>query len=115
MFVYNLSETEYLTFKTQRDHFELYSGHEAGGDLKRIAIYRGGKWLFESYDQQKLFWFLFNMFKKQFGKAMKAYVRSLNEKPKTYVIICAKRRIDIKVQKLKRDWDNWFYNFFYSR
>ena len=34
------------------------------------------------------------------------------EKPKTYVITCSKRRFDIKVQKMKRDWSNWFYSFY---
>ena len=111
MFTYNLSSTEYLVFKPQRDYFELYSGHEAS-ELKKIATYRGGKWVFESYDQQKLFWFLYNLFKVDFGKAMKMYTRSLVERPKTYVITCAKRRIDIKVQKIKRNWDNWFYSFY---
>ena len=113
MFTYNLSETEYLVFKPQIDHFELYSGHEAGGDLKKIATYKGGKWKFDSFDQEKLFWFLFDLFKADFGKALKQYIRSLNEKPSTYVITCAKRRFDIKVHKLKRNWDNWFYGLYY--
>lgn len=114
-FVYNLSETEYLVFKQQHNYFELFSGHEASGELKKIAIYRSGRWSFESYDQRKLFWFLYSIFKADFGKALKQYIRSLNEKPKTYVVKCAKRRVDIKIQKLKRNWDNWFYSFFYSR
>ena len=113
-FTYNLSETEYLVFKTQVSHFELFSGHEGGGELKKIANYRGGKWIFDSFEQQKLFWFLFTMFKNDFGKALKQYIRSLNEKPKTYVIKCAKRRFDIKIQKMKRGWTNWFYSSFYQ-
>jgi hypothetical protein len=52
------------------------------------------------------------MFKNDFGKALKKYTKSLNEKPKTYVINCAKRRFDIKVQKIKRGWSNWFYSFY---
>jgi hypothetical protein len=111
-YTYNLSDTEYIVFKTHNDHFELYSGHEGGGDLKKIANYKGGKWLFDSFDQKKLFWFLFTMFKNDFGKALKKYTKSLNEKPKTYVIKCAKRRFDIKVQKIKRGWSNWFYSFY---
>ena len=113
-FTYNLSETEYLVFKTQVSHFELFSGHEGGGELKKIANYRGGKWIFDSFEQQKLFWFLFTMFKNDFGKALKQYIRSLNEKPKTYVIKCAKRRFDIKIQRMKRGWSNWFYSSFYQ-
>jgi len=113
MFTYNLSETEYLVFKTQRDCFELFSAHEGGGaDMKKIATYKGGRWLFESFEQQKMFWFLFDMFKYKFGKAMKAYSRSTEEKPQTYVFTCAKRRFDIKVQKIKRGWDNWFYGLY---
>ena len=69
MFTYHLSETEYLVFKTYNNYFELFSGHEGGAELKKIANYKGGKWNFDSYDQQKLFWFLFTMFKADFGKA----------------------------------------------
>lgn len=113
MFTYNLSDTEYLVFKTQRDCFELFSAHEGGGaDMKKIAIYKGGRWVFESYEQQKMFWFLFNMFKNQFGKALKSYSRATTEKPQTYVFTCAKRRFDIKIQKIKRGWDNWFYGLY---
>jgi len=114
-FVYNLSDTEYLVFKSQRECFELYSGHEGGGELKKIANYKGGKWFFDSFEQKKLFWFLFSMFKADFGKALKKYSRSLDEKPKTYVIKCAKRRFDIKVQKMKRSWNDWFYGLYPTR
>ena len=112
-FMYNLSETEYLVFKTQINCVELFSGYEGSGELKKIANYKGGKWVFDSFDQQKLFWFLFSMFKPHFGKALKAYMRSLDEKPKTYIIKCAKRRFDIKIQKLKKNWNNWFFDTFY--
>lgn len=114
-FMYNLNDTEYLVFKTQLNCVELFSGYEGGGELKKIANYKGGKWVFDSFNQQKLFWFLFNMFKPQFGKALKAYMRSLDEKPKTYVIKCAKRRFDIKIQKMKKSWENWFYGLHPTR
>jgi len=114
-FTYNLSETEYLVFKQQLNYFELFSGHEGGGELKKIANYRGGKWFWDSFEQKKLFWFLFSMFKADFGKALKQYIRSLSEKPKTYVIKCAKRRFDIKVQRMKRNWENWFYGLYPTR
>ena len=113
-FIYNLSETEYLVFKSQRDCFELYSGHESSATNTKLATYKSGKWTFEDYNQKKLFWFLFNIYKKDFGKALKQYIRSLDEKPKTYMVTCAKRRVEIKVQKLKRNWNNWFFNTFYS-
>lgn len=112
MFTYHLSETEYLVFKTYNNYFELFSGHEGGAELKKIANYKGGKWNFDSYDQQKLFWFLFTMFKADFGKAIRRFSKSLDERPKTYVFVCAKRRFDVKVQKMKRGWNNWFYNLY---
>lgn len=115
MFTYNLSETEYLVFKTHQDHFELLSGHEGGSDAKKIASYRGGRWMFESYEQKKLFWFLYNIFKDDFGKAFKAYRISLKEKPALYEFSCVRRRFSIKVTKMKRDWNNWFYSTFYRR
>ncbi len=113
-FMYNLSETEYLVFKTQLSCIELFSGYEGSGELKKIANYKGGKWVFDSFDQKKLFWFLFSMFKVQFGKALKAYMRSLDEKPKIYVIQCAKRRFDIKIQRMKKNCWGWIYNTFYG-
>ena len=114
-FIYNLSETEYLVFKSQRDHFELFSGHEGAATNSKLATYRTGKWYFEDYNQKKLFWFLFNIYKKDFGKALKQYIKSLEEKPKAYMITCAKRRVDIKVTKMKRNWQTWFYETFYGR
>jgi hypothetical protein len=53
-FIYNLSETEYLVFKPQRDHFELFSGHEGSATNSKLATYRGGKWKFEDYNQQEI-------------------------------------------------------------
>ena len=114
-FIYNLSETEYLVFKSQRDHFELFSGHEGSATNSKLATYRGGKWLFEDYNQKKLFWFLFNIYKKDFGKALKQYIRSQQEKPKTLIFTCAKRRVDIKITKLKRNVWDWFYGTFYGK
>ena len=111
-FIYNLSDTEYLVFKTQRDYFELYSGHEGTSNNTKIATYKGGKWKFSDYNEKKLFWFLFNIYKKDFGKALKQYTRSQNEKPKTFVVECAARRINIKVTKLKRNISNKFFNLF---
>ena len=114
-FIYNLSETEYLVFKSQRDYFELFSGHEGSSVNSKLATYRGCKWYFEDFHQQKLFWFLFNIYKKDFGKALKQYIRSLNEKPKTYMVTCAKRRVDIKITKMKRNVWDWFYGTFYGK
>ena len=52
-FMYNLSETEYLVFKTQLSCIELFSGYEGSGELKKIANYKGGKWVFDSFDGYK--------------------------------------------------------------
>ena len=40
---------------------------------------------------------------------------SQEEKPKTYIITCAKRRVDIKVTKMKRNLADWFYETFYGK
>ena len=100
-FIYNLSETEYLVFKSQRDCFELFSGHEGSETNSKLATYKGGRWIFNDYNQKKLFWFLFSIYKKDFGKALKQYIRSQQNKPKTYIITWAKRREDIKITKMK--------------
>lgn len=115
MFTYNLSETEYLVFKPQIDHFELYSGHEAGGELTKLATFRGGKWIWDSFDQYKMFWKIYSLFTEQFGKAVKAYNRSLKEKPKMYEFSCVRRKFSIRITKLKRGWENWFYGLHPTR
>ena len=112
-FIYNLSQTEYLQFKTQNGYFELYSGHEAGGQPHKLANHRGGKWVFEDFNQQRLFFTLFNLYRNEFFKAFKSYQRSLREKPSLYEFSCVRRKFSIRVTKLKRGWANWFYNVFY--
>jgi hypothetical protein len=57
MFIYNLSDTEYLLFHTRENNFEVFSGHEGISESKKIAIYKGGKWVFE--DLIKSSYFLF--------------------------------------------------------
>jgi lipoprotein NlpI len=114
-FIYNLSETEYLVFKSQRDCFELFSGYEGSETNSKLATYKGGRWIFNDYNQKKLFWFLFSIYKKDFGKALKQYIRSQQDKPKTYMITCAKRRVDIKITKMKRNMWDWFYGTFYGK
>ena len=115
MFTYSLSETEYLGFKTQKDHFELYSGHEGGGEPSKIATFRGGKWIWESFEQQKIFWRLYDLFTNDFGRAIKAYNRSLKEKPAMYEFQCVRRKFSLKITRIKRGWNNWFYDTFYTR
>jgi len=46
-FIYNLSETEYLVFKPQRDYFELFSGHEGSTTNSKLATYKSGRWIFD--------------------------------------------------------------------
>ena len=114
-FVYNLSETEYLVFKQHNDGFELFSGHEGSPTWEKIATYRTGRWIWDGFNQHKLFWFLYNIYKKQFGKALKAYLRSLKERPATWELTCVRRKFNIKVTKLKRSWNDWFYGLYYNR
>lgn len=78
-FRHNLSETEYLVFKKQQNYFELFSGHEGGDGIKKIANYSGGKWSFDTFDQQRLFWFLYTIFKPHFGVAVKTYFNTINK------------------------------------
>jgi hypothetical protein len=112
-FIYNLSQTEYLQFKTQKGYFELYSGYEAGGQPQKLADHRGGKWVFEDFNQRTLFFTLFNLYRNEFFKAFKSYQRSLREKPSLYEFSCVRRKFSIRVTKLKKGWANWFYNVFY--
>jgi hypothetical protein len=114
-FIYNLSQTEYLRFKTQPNSFELYSGHEGGAEPTKIASFKGGKWQWESFDQQKLFWSLYKLFTSEFGRAIKAYNRSLKEKPALYEFQCVRKKFSLKVTRIKRGWGNWFYDTFYTR
>jgi hypothetical protein len=114
-FSYNLSDTEYLVFKTHQNYFELFSGYEGGGEIVKIATFKGGKWIWDSFDQQKMFWNLYEIFFPQFGKAIKSYNRSLKEKPSLYEFSCVRRRFSIKVTKLKRGWSNWFYGLHPTR
>jgi len=115
MFTYNLSETEYLAFNQTREGIELFSSAEGSPEKKKIAVFKAGKWIFESYEQRKLFWFLFNLYKVQFGKGFKAFLKSSKEKPSMYEFKCVRRRISIKITRLKRNWDNWFYGLYPTR
>jgi hypothetical protein len=112
-FNYNISQTEYLHFKTQPNCFELYSGHEAGGQPQKLASHKGGKWVFDDFNQKRLFFTLFDLYRNEFFKAFKSYQRSLMEKPALYEFKCVRRRFSIKVTKLKRGWSNWFVDMFY--
>lgn len=114
-FTYNLSQTEYLVFKTRRGCFEVYSGHEAGGEAKKIATYKSGRWTWETFEEKRLFWNLYKLFPFTFSKAIKAYTRSLKERPALYEFSCIRRKFTVKVTKLKRGWDSWFYNIYKSR
>ena len=115
IFSYNLSESEYLVFQTHLNHFELYSSHEGSTEKSKMATYKGGKWVFESYQQKKLFWFLYGIYKDQFYRAIKAYNRSLKEKPALYEFSCIRRKFNIKITKLRRGCSDWFYGLWPTR
>ena len=112
---YSLSDTEFLVFKTFKDHLEIFSGHDGSADRTKIANFVNGKWVFDDYNQRKLFFFLFSIYKKKFYHAIKFYNHSLIERPKTYVFTCAKRRISIKITKLRNKMFDSIYNTFYGR
>jgi hypothetical protein len=102
-------------FKTFHDKFELYSGYEGGGEQTKIATFQSGKWSWSGFEQHKMFWSLYKSFTEEFGKAVKMYNRSLKEKPSLYEFSCVRRRFSIKVTKLKRGWENWFYGLYPQR
>ena len=113
---YNLSETEFLVFKTFNDHFEIYSGHEGTTEKTKIANFvNGGKWVFDDYNQRKLFFFLFSIYKNKFYHAIKFYNKTAIERPKTYVFTCAKRRFNIKITRLRNKMFDSIYNTFYGK
>jgi len=114
-FSYNLSETEYLIFCTQNNTFDLYSTHEGSTNKTKIGTFKAGKWLWEDFQQQQLFWRLYSIYRDNFGKAIRAYNRSLKEKPQMYEFQCVRRKFSIKVTKLKRGWNNWFWGLYKMR
>jgi hypothetical protein len=79
LFSFSLSETESLVFRTEQDKFLLFSKHESSQETQ-IATYIGGKWYFDNFQQRKLFFFLYNIYKIEFGKALKSYIKSIQEK-----------------------------------
>jgi hypothetical protein len=101
-FIYNLNEMEYLMFQPTDRGFELFSGCTTSLYKEKIASYRFGKWYWEGFNERKLFWFLFILYKKEFGRAIKAYNRTLKEKPLTWEFNCVYRRIQLKIVKYVR-------------
>jgi hypothetical protein len=113
-FSYPISETERLVFRTELDCFHVYSKHESTQE-SHIATYKGGKWIFENMQQRQFFFLMFERYRVQFGKAVKAYNRSLREKPHLYEFRCLRSRFSLKVSRVKRNMNNWFYDTFYGR
>ena len=99
---YNLSEQESLILKKQSEAIEFFNKHESIAELIKIGSYRDGRWLFDDYNQQALFFKLFSLYRKQFYKAIKLYNYSLKTQDYFYTFICAKRKINIKIVKLTR-------------
>ena len=115
MFSYNLSDTEFIFFCTRRDCFEVFSGHEGSSERIKIATFKSGRWKFDDFQQQQVFWKLFSLYKNQIYKALKSYNRSLKEKPAMYEFQCVRRQFSIKITKLKRSWRDWFYGLYPTR
>jgi hypothetical protein len=114
IFSYSISETECLVFRTELDCFHVYSKHESTQE-SHIATYKGGKWIFENMQQRQFFFLMFERYRVQFSKAVKAYNRSLREKPHLYEFRCLRSKFSLKVSRVKRNMNNWFYDTFYGR
>jgi len=111
-FSYLITDTENLIFSGVENKFELFSKGE-GSNIQLIARFEGGKWNFENDQQRKLFLALFDNNRKGFFKAIKAFQRSLKERPKLYEFTCIRRRVSIKVTKLKRNFRDKLQEIFY--
>jgi hypothetical protein len=97
-YYYHLNISEVLIFKTHTDCFEIFSKHESSPETK-IAEMRNGKWVFEDFYQQKLFFHLFNENRTTFWKAIKCYGRNIKTKTKKNIFTCFKRKTKIKIKK----------------
>ena len=113
-FSYSISETECLVFRAELDCFHVFSKHESTQE-RHIATFKGGKWIFENMQQRQFFFLLFDRYKEGFGKALKAYNRSLKEKPHLYEFRCLRSKITLKISRMKRNVWNSVYNTFYGR
>lgn len=111
-FSYLITDTENLIFAGVENKFDLFSKAE-GSTIQPIARFEGGKWSFENDQQRKLFLALFDSNRKGFFKAIKAFQRSLKDKPKLYEFTCVRRRISIKITKLKRNFRDKLQDIFY--
>ena len=114
IFSYALSETESLVFRTELEQFDVFSKHESTQE-RHIATFKGGKWIFENMQQRQFFFLMFERYRKEFGKALKAYSRSLKEKPQLYEFRCLRSKVTLKISRLKRNMWNSVYNTFYGR
>jgi len=114
IFSYPISENECLIFRTELDCFNVYSKHESTQE-SHIATYKGGKWIWENMQQRQFFFLMFNSYKEQFGRAVRAYNRSLKDKPRLYEFRCLRSRFTLKISRAKRNVNNWFYNTFYGK
>lgn len=111
-FNYPVSETENLIFSGVENKFDLLSKAE-GSNLQLIARFEGGKWSFDNDQQRTLFLALFDTNRKGFFKAIKAFQRSLRDKPKLYEFTCIRRKVSIKVTKLKKSFQDRLQDIFY--
>jgi hypothetical protein len=102
-FIYNLNEIEYLIFQQTDEGFDLYSRYEGWNFTNdKIASYKFGKWYWDGFNQYKLFWCLFSLYKKEFGKALKAFNRKTKPKSLTWEFNCIYRKINLEIIKYAR-------------
>lgn len=114
IFSYPLAETESLVFRTELTHFDVFSKHESTQE-RHIGTFKDGKWVFENLQQRQFFFLLFDQHRLNFGKAIKAYNRSLKEKPHLYEFRCIRKKFTLKISRIKRNVWQSVYNTFYGR
>lgn len=111
MITYTLSDQESLILKKQPEGIEFFNKHESIADTVKLGSYRNGRWLFDDYNQQVLFFKLFALYRKQFYKAIKLYNYSLKTQDYFYTFTCTRRKINIKIIKLKRGVEDVLYRY----
>jgi hypothetical protein len=98
-YYHRLKDSELLIFKSHKGYFEIFSKHESSQETK-IAEMRNGKWVFEDFYQQKLFFNLFQSNRYGFEKAIKCFNKYIQ--PKKSIFNCFKRKTKIKFKKFKK-------------
>lgn len=100
-YAHTITDQETLIFRPEGSLVHLYSKSE-GCRETHIATYSGGKWLFTDYQQQRLFFTLFNLHRFSYHRAFKAHLRKGAVKSNLYEFTCLRRRFTLKIIKITR-------------